>query len=212
MDKILFKAVNLFVFVTALFVLNTIDKGETEPVFVPEIQVVHGDIVIPTITLTNEIKAGLFLAGLRIDTSKISPRKIVECISPWEKHILKYSTKYGVDPDLVRAIIYAESKGDPLVISRDGAQGLMQIMPATADFMCISNPLDPEENIKAGVKYITWLIKHKNKQDEAHLLWAWNAGPGKTDRKIMPHETKNFIIEVLSVKMFLKEDKQRRMI
>ena len=207
MNKILFKAVNILVFIAALFVLNNIEKGESEPVFIPEIQVVHEDIVYPTITLTNEIKAGLFLEGLRIDTSKIRPGKIVECISPWEKYIVKYSTKYGVDPDLVRAIIYAESKGDPFVISRDGAQGLMQIMPATADFMGISNPLDPEENIKAGVKYITWLVKHKKKYDEAHLLWAWNAGPGKTERKIMPYETKNFIIEVLSVKTFLKEDK-----
>ena len=207
MNKILFKAVNILIFITALFVLNTIEKVESEPVFIPGIQVVHADIVIPTITLTNEIKAGLFLEGLRIDTSMILPGKIVECISPWEKFIEKYSAKYGVDSDLVRAIIYAESKGDPFVISRDGAQGLMQIMPETADFMGINNPFDPEENIEAGVKYITWLVKHKKKYDEAHLLWAWNAGPGKTERKIMPHETKNFIIEVLSVKTFLKEDK-----
>ena len=207
MNKILFKSVIILAFIVALFVLNTIVNVESESVFVEEIHVVNKDIAIPTMTLTNEIKAGLFLERLRIDTSRIRPGKIAECITPWEKYIKKYSKKYGVDPDLVRAIIYAESKGDPFVISRDGAQGLMQIMPATADFMGISNPLDPEENIKAGVKYITWLVKHREKYDDTHILWAWNAGPGKTDKKFMPHETQNFIIEVLSVKTFLKDDK-----
>ena len=207
MRKLIFVAVNLIIFIYALSTVNSIELNRYEPVKIAEIQVVHKEIVIPTITLTNEIKAGMFLESLRIDTSMIRPREIVKCISPWEQYIIKYSSQYGVDPDLVRAIIYAESKGDPYVISRNGAQGLMQIMPATADFMGISNPFDPEENIKAGVKYITWLIKHKNKYDEKHLLWAWNAGPSKTDKKIMPHETQNFIIEVLSVKSFLKEDK-----
>jgi len=207
MKHLLFKAVNFVVFVCALLLLSSMHLTETETPEAENLVVIHEDIAFPTMTLTRQMKAGMFLEKMRIDTSMIRHREIVDCISPWEKYITKYSTVYGVDPDLIRAIIYTESKGDPFVISHNGAQGLMQIMPETADFMGISNPLDPEENIKAGIKYITWLVKKDKKYDETRLLWAWNAGPGMTDRMIMPYETRNFIIEVLSVKTLLKEEK-----
>lgn len=205
MKPYLFKAVNIIVFFIALVLMSAMQPRETLLLPEDDVVVIHADIALPTMTLTREMKAGMFLERLKIDTSLIRRREIVKCVSPWEKHIVKYSTVYNIDPDLVRAIIYAESKGDPFVISHDGAQGLMQIMPETADFMGISNPLDPEENIKAGVKYITWLLKNKSRYDDTHLLWAWNAGPGKTDRRILPNETQNFIIQVLSAKTLLKE-------
>ena len=128
--------------------------------------------------------------------------RLRERISPWEPYIGRYASQYRIDPDLVRAIIYAESKGDPYSVSRNGALGLMQIMPTTADFVGVGNLLDPEENIKAGVRYIAWLVKQ---YDERRVIWAWNAGPSKTNRKIMPGETKRFIVEVLTVKSFLKD-------
>ena len=152
------------------------------------------------------MKAGIFLSSFKVDTSTIKHSHLVDSISPWDKYIEKYASRYGVDPDLVRAIIYAESKGDPFVTSRVGAQGLMQIMPQTADFMGINNPFDPEENIKAGVKFISWLVKN-GKKDDTDLLWAWNAGLSKLNKKILPSETRKFIIEVLSVKTYLKEDR-----
>ncbi len=205
MNKWFFTLSNLIIFMVAFYAIICIEADKPESLELNEIQVIHRDIVIPNITLTDEIKTGMFLDMLEIDISIISPRKIFESISPWEHHIKRYCASYGVDPDLVKAIIYAESKGDPFVISRDGAQGLMQLMPRTADFMGISNPFDPEENIKAGVKYIAWLVKNSEKYDDPYLLWAWNAGHGMINKKKIPRETRKFIIEVLSVKTFLKE-------
>ena len=168
----------------------------------------HRDIVIPNVTLTDDMVTDMSLDGLTIDTSVIDPVEIMRSVAPWESHIERYAARYGVDADLVRAIIYAESKGDPLVVSRVGAQGLMQLMPVTADFMGIEDPFDPEENIRAGVKYISWLVRYHSDQDEKSLLWAWNAGPEKYGRRIIPDETKKFIVEVLSVKSFLKEGRE----
>ena len=204
MHKWIINLLNLVIFIIAVYALDFIELNRAESVEFEEIRIMHKDIVIPNVTLTNEIRAGIFLEGLRIDTSIIRPKHIVESISPWEQYIKKYSSVYGVEPDLVRAIIYAESKGKPSVVSRDGALGLMQLMPITANFMGISNPLDPEENIKAGVKYIAWLVKNSEKYDDTHLLWAWNAGPSMIGKNIIPGETKKFIIEVLSVKTFLR--------
>jgi|GEM_PF-7089479 hypothetical protein len=201
----LLEGIHLMIFFSAIFVLNFVELGSSDTVKYEELQAIHKDIVIPNITLTDEIKTGLFFDGLRIDVSMIKPQDIMDSISPWEHYIERYSSYYKVDPDLVRAIIYAESKGDPYVVSRTGAEGLMQLMPVTSDFMGISNPFDPEENIKAGVKYIAWLLKNSKEYNDTHVLWAWNAGPGKMHRNIIPGETRKFIIEVLSVKTFLKD-------
>jgi len=211
MKKIIFSGINLLIFIAALYALdNCAIPANSDLVEVRKIRTIHTDVAIPTMTLTDEMRAGLFFERLRVDTSVIRPKAIRESINPWETQIRRYSAKYRVDPDLVRAIIYAESKGNPTVISRVGAQGLMQLMPRTGAFMGISDLLDPEENIKAGVKYIAWLIKYSNRDfDEHELLWAWNAGQAKFDSNIIPGETRKFIIEVISIKTFLKEDRSQ---
>ena len=192
---------NILSFVAAF---HAVDISMTdEAAIIDEVLPPH-EVLLPHITVTDEMKIGMFFDKLRIDYSIIKPKNIMRSINPWEPYIQQYSGEYGVDSDLVRAIIYAESKGDPYCISHDGALGLMQIMPSTADFVGIRNVLDPEENIKAGVKYIAWLVKNF---DEQHVLWAWNAGPSRISKHQMPGETKKFIVEVLSVKYFLKDDK-----
>ena len=196
----------LFNVVIFLFALHALSCYMEESV---EIDVITDDpyeALLPGFTLTNEMKVGMFFEGLRIDTSVIKPKEIERSLNPWAPYIRHYSKRYGVDPDLVRAIIYAESKGNPYSISKDGALGLMQIMPSTADFLGISNMLDPEENINAGVKYIAWLVKHYG---ETNVLWAWNAGPSNFRNNFMPGETKKFIVEVLSIKTYLKDDKNK---
>ena len=192
---------NILAFVAAF---HAVDISITDETVIIDEVLPPREVLLPHITITDEMKIGMFFDKLRIDYSIIEPKNIVQCISPWEPYIQQYSGEYGVDSDLVRAIIYAESKGDPYSISHNGALGLMQIMPSTADFVGISNMLEPEENIKAGVKYIAWLVKHF---DEQHVLWAWNAGPARIRKHQMPSETKKFIVEVLSVKFFLKDDK-----
>jgi len=167
--------------------------------------VTNEDIMIPNITLTEDIRMWMFLDRLNVETAIIDSAAFTECISPWNRHIKLYATRYGIDCNLVRAIIFVESRGNPEAISIKGALGLMQLMPVTVEFMSVGNPFDPEENIRAGIRYISWLIKYYSDDNEKHLLWAWNAGPGKFNRSVLPDETKKFIVEVLSVKKFLKE-------
>ena len=72
--------------------------------------------------------------------------------------IRKMANKYEVDFDLVRAVIKAESSFNPSVVSRKGAQGLMQLMPETAEDMNVKNVFNPKENIEGGVKYLRRLL------------------------------------------------------
>ncbi|MFC1573666.1 lytic transglycosylase domain-containing protein [Candidatus Latescibacterota bacterium] len=157
---------------------------------------------LPFRPLTREEKTRMFFEELRIDTSHLKLRTVRESLEPWQSFISRYSSQYDVDPYLMSAILYAESKGDPYRISRDGALGLMQIMPSTADFLGFDNVLEPEENIRAGAKYISMLM---DRYELTHTLWAWNAGPSRVQRRHLPGETRKFIVEVLTVKSFLEE-------
>ena len=197
----------IFHIVLLIAAMYVIEMSMNETVEAEDVVIPPMEVMVPHITLTDKMKISLFFDRLEIDPSVIEPENIAKSIRPWKQYIQHYSAQYGVDPDLVCAIMYAESKGDPFSISHKGALGLMQIMPSTADFIGISsNILDPEVNIKAGVKYISWLVKH---YDETYLLWAWNAGPSMLRKYYIPDETKKFIIEVLTVKTFLKDEKKK---
>jgi len=189
---------NVLVFAVAVNMVDGSEVNEEPPLRESRMT---SEVMLPHVTVTNDMEIGEFFENLSIDQSLINSRHIAKSISPWEPYIGQYSKQYDVDPDLVRAIIYAESKGDPFRISKDGALGLMQLMPITAKHVGIENALDPEENIRGGVKYIAWLV---SKHDVEHALWAWNAGPTRLARKQMPNETRRFITEVISVKTFLK--------
>jgi soluble lytic murein transglycosylase-like protein len=88
---------------------------------------------------------------------------------------------FGVDEAIVRAIIHAESAYNPNALSRVGAQGLMQLMPATARRFGVSNAFDAGQNIRGGVQYLAWLLKRFN----GNLTLAaagYNAGEGAVDK------------------------------
>jgi len=84
--------------------------------------------------------------------------------------------EYNVDPALIRALIHAESSFKADALSRTGAQGLMQLMPATADYLGVADPWDPKQNIKGGVDYIARLLAMFS-QDMTLATAAYNAGP-----------------------------------
>lgn len=93
----------------------------------------------------------------------------------WEAEIRAVSESFGVDSALVRAVIHAESWFQPQAVSRSGAQGLMQLMPATQQRYGVINAFDPLDNITAGVAYLSWLLKEFGGQMD-HAIAAYNAG------------------------------------
>lgn len=95
--------------------------------------------------------------------------------------IVKYASKYRVDPFLVKAVIRTESLFDPEAISDAGAQGLMQLMPATAERFRVTDMMDPEQNIRAGTEYLRWLLD-LFKGDAKLAVAAYNCGENLVQR------------------------------
>lgn len=106
----------------------------------------------------------------------------------------------GIDPKLFDALVAQESSYDPNARSRAGAMGLTQLMPDTAKALGVSNPFDPDENLRAGAKYLSSLLKRFD--DPALALAAYNAGPGRVERagNQIPNisETQSYVQRVLA--------------
>lgn len=119
-------------------------------------------------------------------------------VSDYDDMIDQAATKNGVDPDLVKAVVKAESGFKSDAVSRTGAQGLMQLMPSTASALGVSDPFDPEQNIDAGTRYLKSQIDRFG--DTKLALAAYNAGPGNVVKYggVPPfNETKNYVSKVM---------------
>ena len=93
-------------------------------------------------------------------------------------HIIRhYCQKYAIDQQLVKLVIEKESQFNPKAVSKSGAIGLMQLMPATAEILGVDDPYDPWENIKGGVSYLRDLFDIFD-DDVELVLAAYHAGPG----------------------------------
>ena len=117
--------------------------------------------------------------------------------APYDSTIKKVSAREGVDPQLVRALIQAESAYQPDARSPKGAMGLMQLMPGTARQYALANAYDPVANIKAGIKHLKSLLE-RYPLDLA--LAAYNAGEAAVERfnGIPPfRETQDYVARVL---------------
>jgi soluble lytic murein transglycosylase-like protein len=120
-------------------------------------------------------------------------------ISKYGQHIEKAAEKFNLKTSLVKAVIMAESGFDPKAVSKKGAQGLMQLMPETANELDVGDPYDPEENILGGTRYLSRLMERFNNDMELAIA-AYNAGPEKVDKYngVPPYEeTKTFIKRVM---------------
>lgn len=124
-----------------------------------------------------------------------------------ESVIQPAAAKYGLDPNLVAAVIWAESSGDPNAVSKKGAQGLMQLMPATARELGVGNVLDPGQNVDGGSRYLRKMLD-EHEGDLSLALAAYNAGPNAVRRYggVPPYrETRDYVGRVLRVYERAKE-------
>ena len=101
--------------------------------------------------------------------------------SAFASEIHAAAQEYGVDEAIVRAIIHAESAYRPNAVSRAGARGLMQLIPATASRFGVGDVFDPAQNIKGGVKYLAFLLKRYN-SNLSLAAAGYNAGEGAVDK------------------------------
>ena len=129
-----------------------------------------------------------------------TPLKLIEPAYPLKLHptldayVTEAATKYGVDPSLVRAVAWQESRFRNSAVSPKGAIGVMQLMPGTASLLGV-NPHDPRDNIFGGVAYLSRLLDRFG-GDVRLALAAYNAGPEAVTRHrgIPPYrETQNYV-------------------
>ena len=116
-----------------------------------------------------------------------------------ETHVKEAARRYAVSEDLVVAVIEVESQFNPNAVSRRGAQGLMQLMPATAASLGVRDPFDPGENIHGGVRHLAWLMERFD-GDLPTVIAAYNAGEGavaKNHRKPPSRETREYVKRVM---------------
>jgi soluble lytic murein transglycosylase-like protein len=131
--------------------------------------------------------------GFRTTTPAISRRSV-----PYDSLIEQHAAAQDLSPDLVRAVIQAESAFNPQARSIKGAMGLMQLMPSTAAEYGVANPYDPAENIRAGVAYLkSLLVRYAHNAELA--LAAYNAGPRAVEKygTVPPYrETRNYVARI----------------
>ena len=125
----------------------------------------------------------------------------------YDSIIEKAAISASVEPNLLRAVIVVESGFNSRAVSKRGAVGLMQLMPATASRFGVSNPYDPRENVHAGARYLKFLIDRFG-QNIRLALAAYNAGEDAVDRnggQIPPFtETMAYVPRVMKIYQMLR--------
>jgi soluble lytic murein transglycosylase-like protein len=157
------------------------------PVFLVMVGVLmwHGRTAAPTAIAESAVSPTLFPSSGKPDIDRL---------------IIEAGSKYGVDPKLVHYVIRQESNFRINARSPRDAQGLMQIIPATADRFKVADPFDPRQNIEGGVRYLRWLLEEFEGNVELALA-GYNAGEGNVRKygNQIPdfQETKNYVRKIM---------------
>ena len=131
--------------------------------------------------------------------------EVVPAKKAYEDIIQEAAKIYDIDASLIRAVMQAESAFHPYIVSRAGAEGLMQLMPDLADEMGVTDSFDPRENIMGGARYLKQLLDMHN-GNIALTLASYNAGPGNVRRYRGVPPFKETRTYVKKIKQILKND------
>lgn len=115
-------------------------------------------------------KSGIACMGNSVETVSKREAKL-------HRKISKYANQYGINVNFIKAVIAAESCYNRKAVSPAGAQGLMQLMPRTAKWLGVTNAFDVDQNLEAGIRYLSRLKKRFDNNYKLTLA-AYNAGPG----------------------------------
>jgi len=129
----------------------------------------------------------------------MNEHKLGERAANYQQDIAKYAGEFGIDEKLVMAVIRNESCFDKAAVSSAGAEGLMQLMPATATSLGVIDSFSPQENIRGGTQYLAELIRRYD-NNLGVALAAYNAGPGAVAKYdgVPPYkETQKYIEKVM---------------
>ena len=124
--------------------------------------------------------------------AKLSPADLAEMLA-------RAGHEHNLDVDLLASLVKAESGGNARAVSRAGARGLMQLMPATASDLGVQDTFKPDQNVRGGSTYLDWLLTRYH-ENLALALAAYNAGPAAVDKYhgIPPyHETRAYVARVI---------------
>ena len=159
--------------------------------------------VSPAINMDPAMRFNLAMDTIQQNALKIGTPRLQALQRIVESHgieILTSTIGTDVSPALVLAVISVESAGRTQAVSHAGAQGLMQLMPGTAERFGVSNSLNAGENIRGGVAYLDWLLKEFNR-DPVLALAGYNAGEGavRKHQGVPPfNETRGYVPKVLA--------------
>ena len=135
-------------------------------------RIVDDEVVVDTVAVDGETLRG----GLTYDLTYKAGKKPLFG-SDFDALIDREAKKQNLDASFVSALIRAESNYEPRAVSRKGARGLMQLMPATAKRLSVRKPFDPASNVRGGVQYLRELVDRYGQRPDL-VLAAYNAGEG----------------------------------
>jgi hypothetical protein len=170
---------------------------------------VLGLFLCPLLAAATEVRLTMGASGRRVicnesldqRTRRLSSRLVAIPDARIEPLIAFHADHQQLDPRLVRAVVQVESGYNVRARSRKGAMGLMQLMPDTAVELAVSDPYDPDQNLRGGTTYLRRMIDHFKGQVELAVA-AYDAGPGAVEKHggIPPYaETRDYVQRVLAL-------------